>query len=115
MVKREWEGINGRNQPKLKVPGVMRCARCGRALLHPLPSGEHIGRHCAKKAGLLPGQPDRRRGPHLFSQRVRRMATRRAKEGQVDWVDLVLGMTKEPAPEANDSKAAGSDGLAVAR
>lgn len=99
-MKHEWEGVNGRNQPKLKVPGVMRCARCGRGLLHPLPSGEHIGRHCAKKAGLL---VDRRYGPRLFSQRLQRMATRRASSGQMDWVDLVLGLAQVSELDPNES------------
>ena len=86
-LKREWEGVNGRHAPKLAVPGVMRCARCGRGLLHPLPTGEHIGRHCAKRAGLL---VDRRCGPRPFSLRLQRMAKRRASAGQMDWVDLLL-------------------------
>lgn len=97
-MKREWEGVNGRHQSKLKVPGVMRCVKCGRALLHPLPTGEHVGRHCAKKSGLLPHRP------LALKVRLFRMAKRRANAGQCDWVDQALGLCKEPCDQDNEGE-----------
>lgn len=90
------DGINSPNQAKLKVPGVLRCVRCGRGLLQALPTGEAIGRHCAKITEARTGQqilPKR-------EARIKRFAVKKAESGQVDWVGFD-GLIEKPISQGN--------------